>query len=61
MSELAVVDKIDADFLLLEDDFGDAAFQLLLVSRLVELFAERALLRDFDELRRPRQAADMRG
>ena len=61
MAEFAVVDQIDAGVFLLLHDLADGVLQLGLVRRLVEFFAERALLAHFEKLRRPRQAADMRG
>jgi len=61
VGELAVVDQIDASLFLLAHDLGDGVLQPRLVSGLVELLPEGPLLADLEKLRRPRQAADMRG
>ena len=55
MGQLAIIDEIDSDLLLVADDIEHAVLDLPFVRRLVEFFAERSLLTN-SRARRARQA-----
>ena len=54
VTELAVVDEVDAGLLLMAHDVGHGALELAVECRLVELLAKRTLLTEFEQLRRAR-------
>jgi hypothetical protein len=60
VAEFAIIDEIYAGFLLAADDVDHGALQFFFESCLVCIF-DGARVSGFDELRRPRQAADMGG
>jgi hypothetical protein len=57
VTELAVVDEVDAPLLLQADDIADRALELFLEGGLVSILAKGALLTEFEKLRRARQAS----
>jgi hypothetical protein len=60
VTELPVVDEVDAGFLLAADDIAHGVLEFPVEGGLVELLAKGTLLTEFEQLRRARQAPHVR-